>query len=187
MPWRHLELLTAEIYERLGYKVTDRGLGSDKAKADGGIDLDLHRDGKHWVVQCKKCTGDSVDVDKIRQLHSAMVAAHADHAIFVTTTSFTEPAEQWAYDNNIELVDNARLWELVQLARAEERVQELATPSTTRRMAAPAADVAAPTGWCGAPMQQKQPREGGKQFTPFWGCSNYGRSGCTFKTEMIVR
>ncbi len=49
MHWRSFELLVGEAYRRQGWRVTERGGGGP----DGGVDLELRRDGELVLVQCK--------------------------------------------------------------------------------------------------------------------------------------
>jgi restriction endonuclease Mrr len=78
---------------------------------DEGIDLDLHHEGCYAVAQCKhylKPVGQAA----LRDFAGAMRAVGADYGYFITTSSFTDPAERWARslkDPYIVLVDGPAL------------------------------------------------------------------------------
>src|SRR5690606_10567828 len=132
--------------------------------------------------------GEDVGVDKVQRLLGAQQAYKADGAILVSSSGFTGPAERFAYENGIELVDNARLWELVQAARAEDRVQELATPTHVYKSIGITSELPIQNlkcEWCGAGMMKRTPKPG-EQWDPFWGCSNFPKTGCTYKIKIVA-
>ncbi len=104
--WQEFERQVAEMYRRLGYHVTERG----GAGPDGGVDIEIEKDGVRTVVQCKNWwRGERVGVEKVRELLGVMHHEYAHQAEFVTVGEFTDGAHRFASANPVSLVDGARL------------------------------------------------------------------------------
>ena len=58
LSWRDFELLVGEAFRMNGYSVTETGGGG----ADGGIDLQLKKNGEVFLVQCKQWKAFKVSV-----------------------------------------------------------------------------------------------------------------------------
>ena len=86
------------------------------SSGDGGVDLVCRRPGSREIVQCKRYSDHSVGVDVVRSLYGVMGDFGAQHAHVVTSSSFTEGAQQFALGKPISLVDGEDL--LARLKRA---------------------------------------------------------------------
>ena len=103
------EEFCAEIYKKMDYLVTV----TPKVN-DGGYDLILHKDTEKCIVECKcYALRHSIGRPLIQKLVGANQKAQADRMIFVTTSSFTREAEEYAKDTNVELVDGEKLMRYV--------------------------------------------------------------------------
>ncbi|MBD9369236.1 restriction endonuclease [Xanthomonas sp. XNM01] len=112
MRWGRLEHLLAVYYRDAGYQVTHVGTGATAGRFDGGINLELRRDGclvlvlvqvKHWKA-CKVGHNDA------HQLIGVMVNAKANGAIVVTSGEFTRAAiEAAARNGRVQLIDGDEL------------------------------------------------------------------------------
>lgn len=90
-----------------------------RATNDGGIDIEMRKDGETYVVEVKQYNRNNrVGRDKIQKLDSAARHVQADYAIFVTTSSFTNPAEEYARELDIELIDGKMLFDMIQRAKS---------------------------------------------------------------------
>ena len=118
LPWKRFEDVLAEAYRRRGYQVVET-LGGG---ADGGVDLQLRKDGHATVVQCKRWKGKPVPVETVRELYGVMIHEHASAAKIVATTSFTSDAVVFAKGKPIELVDSNALLRLVRDVQKSSRV-----------------------------------------------------------------
>lgn len=92
MHWREFERLTAEFYEREGYKV-DLGPGS----ADGGVDVRVWKDGDVQdtplcIVQCKR-QKEKVDQVIVKGLYTDIQHENAQYGVLVTTSELTPSAK----------------------------------------------------------------------------------------------
>ena len=105
------EEFVAELFESLGYQVEQVG-GTD----DRGIDLKLQRGDLRAVAQCKAHKKGLVGSPELQKFLGAVHFSKSHKGFFVTTTTFTLAAERYASDQPIELIDGARLVELVQQA-----------------------------------------------------------------------
>lgn len=113
---KEFELYVAELFRKLGYKADVVG-----GAGDGGIDIILERDGKKSYVQCKQYNS-KVQVDKIRDFYGAIVSKFSNaKCYFVTNNYFTLPAEEFARDKPIELIDGQQLIKDIRIF--EEKVE----------------------------------------------------------------
>ncbi len=102
---RECEMAVARLFEAEGWAVT-----VTPQSADGGKDLVLSRDGRKVLVEVKQYDSRTkVGRPAIMKLHSAVVHERASGGIFVTTSSYSEPAREFAELNEIVLVDGPAL------------------------------------------------------------------------------
>lgn len=189
-----LRSLDPEQFERwcearlqaLGYGVRRVG-----GSADHGIDLIAERDGKKWVVQCKRYVSSvSVSEPQVRELFGAMHDQSADRALLMTAGTFTKPARAWSVGKPIDLWDLGRLAKLtgsapvVATALARGAQPEPAAPGNELNAPPPAAATettsvsACPR--CGSPLLKRTNRGSGSEF---WGCSTFPRCRHTQPTS----
>lgn len=104
----------AKIYSYMGYQ-TEVTKGSN----DGGKDIVMTKDGAKYVVEVKLYGNyDKIGREKIQKLHSAQIVEGADYAIFVTTSSFTDPAIEYARNVGMTLVDSVELVKMINSIQA---------------------------------------------------------------------
>jgi len=148
MSWIEFEELVAANYTAQGYAVDRVG----QAGPDGGIDIQMERNGETVLVQCKHYRNSWVHELPLRQFLGSLENFKADRGIFVSCGVFDQAAEQFAKQNpRIELVAGEQL---------EAMIQEAAQRKLGGR--------SYPCPRCGAPTKPKTGRRG-----PFLSCSNY--------------
>jgi hypothetical protein len=86
---------------------------------DGGIDivalLDRPFSGGRYIFQCKRYSeGNLVGAPAIRDFYGAVMADRAVKGIFITTSEFTTQAKEFASQSGIELVNRARLNQILE-------------------------------------------------------------------------
>lgn len=114
--WRDFELLVGAVLEAEGWKVVHRGGDGP----DGGIDLIAEREGKRWVVQCKKWDHESVGVDVIRSMLGVARREKAVGVMVFTPGDFTKAArEEYFESHDALLVDGGTLLVRIGAIRAE--------------------------------------------------------------------
>ena len=101
------ERVVCDVYRRLGYEVE----GTPKT-GDGGVDGYLKRDGKVYLLQCKRVKG-SVGQPILRDLYGVMRATDAQGGIVVTTGRVSRQAREWAKGKDISLVETLELKGLI--------------------------------------------------------------------------
>lgn len=106
--WRNFEELVAEAYRRQGYRVTEGGYG-----ADGGIDLELRKDGQLTLVQCKQWKAQKVGVNVVREMFGVLTAHQANQFIIISSGTFTQQAIDFAAGKPIQLIDGPKLMALI--------------------------------------------------------------------------
>ena len=116
------ERLITKLLEKMGFRAE-----MTKATGDGGIDIEAVLDkpfvGGRYLVQCKRFAPDSlVGSPMVREFYGAVTADRkAFKGILITTSGFTSQALEFADGIPIELVDGARLAELLSLYFGQEK------------------------------------------------------------------
>jgi len=105
MDWRSFERLVGEAFRRQGYAVKETGQGG----ADGGIDLELSKDGQITLVQCKQWRSHRVGVQIVREMYGVLVDSGAAAVKIVALGHYTPDAAAFARGKRIELVDGHAL------------------------------------------------------------------------------
>ena len=108
--WDQFELLVAEAYRKEGYLVQETGLGG----ADGGVDAVLRRNGKTYIVQCKRWSGSKVGAGVVREMYGLMTHHSAAGVKIVCLSGFTKSAVSFAERKPIELLDGEMLLRMIQ-------------------------------------------------------------------------
>lgn len=121
------EEFVAELWELQGWDTTttqssnDRGVDVVAEKEDGIVNQKL-------AIQAKRYSqGNKIGRDDVQQYYSMKVQdADADAAVVVTTSSFTAPAEKWASEHNIKLVDSTDILDVLEEQNAQSLLDEYA-------------------------------------------------------------
>ncbi len=93
------EEYVAELFRVQGWRAKVTG-----GVADGGVDIRIEKDGARAIAQCKRYrAGSKVNVKEIREFSSVLSRSGAAEGYFVTTSSFTGPALDWARKEPITL------------------------------------------------------------------------------------
>jgi restriction system protein len=188
MSWQDFEPLVAEAFRLQGFAVAEKG----GAGPDGGIDMELTKDGERWLVQCKHWRAKQVPVEVVRELAGVMPFRRAVGGYVVTSGNFTLPAEEFAAGRGIKLINGKWLQSMLAQARASLK----APVESQRRGTAPAAatspaeptPVPAPPSAavrqpgpacpaCSRPMVLRTAKRGANAGGTFWGCTGYSL-GC---------
>jgi restriction system protein len=112
MPWQDFEHFVGELFTRLSYSIEVTG-----GPGDGGVDLIVSKEGRRYLVQCKKYREWKVSLSQVRDFYGAMTANRSINVgYFVTTGIFTLEAIRFAEDKNIDLIDGSRLIDLMKTA-----------------------------------------------------------------------
>ncbi len=94
------ERWTASLFAKHGYTVK-----TTKVVGDHGIDLDMLKDGRKVVVQCKRWKDTTIGEPLIREFYGSMLNARAHAGVFVTTASFSPQARAFVNQKPITLLD----------------------------------------------------------------------------------
>jgi hypothetical protein len=111
-PWKFEELMS-EIFSGIGYSIE-----TTKRTRDGGIDIiatkSLDTIPLRFLIQVKRYKNRKVDVSLVRELYGLKHHIDASKAIIATTSSFTQPAQQFQSAHKWELdlkdLDDIRHW-----------------------------------------------------------------------------
>lgn len=155
MSWQDFERLMGAWFKSQGYDVTQAG----GPQADGGVDIELRKNGELYLVQCKHYRAWKVSVDVVRDLYGAMTAKGASGGFVVTSGEFTKPAREFAEGRAITLMDGDVL------------AKVLAGGAEPQAPARAGSVPECPN--CGSPMVRRVARQGSHAGNEFWGCSKY--------------
>lgn len=110
------EQFCAIIFEGLGYSAT-----VTPCVKDHGYDIVLKKDGKTGIVECK-CYSFTNKVGRpaIQKVVGANQTVGGDFVYFVTTSSFTSAAKEYAEQTDVTLINGTKLIELVEKANQHE-------------------------------------------------------------------
>jgi len=157
--WREFEELVGEAYRRKGYAVTELGGGGP----DGGVDLELRKNGETLLVQCKHYRMRKVGVKIVRELYGVVASENATGGVVITSGTFTREAIDFARGKTVELVNGKKLLALI------EEVQKF--PKKTQQSVRETQDILCPL--CGSTMILRTAKQGSTAGKKFWGCSNF--------------
>lgn len=121
------EEFVADLWELQGWDAT-----ATQASNDQGVDVVAQKDdgivNQKLAIQAKRYSeGNKIGRDDVQQYYSMKVQdADADAAVVVTTSSFTTPAEEWAAEHNIKLVDAADILTVLEEENAQSLLDEYA-------------------------------------------------------------
>jgi restriction endonuclease Mrr len=102
---REFEIEIARLFRKLGYTVKLTPASNDK-----GLDAVATKDGKTYVIECKRYGQDKkIGRPALQKFFAAIHAEKAALGFFVTTSTFAQTAIQYAKTNNIELIDATAL------------------------------------------------------------------------------
>lgn len=173
LDWREFERLVGEAFRRQGYSIEETGLGG----ADGGVDLVLRREGRTWLVQCKRWRQRQVPVATVREMWGLLAHHGADGIKIVCVGNYTPDARRFASGKAIELITGQ---DLVAMADAVRQTAPpawapvvQAGPTVVPSPAPEPAHVASPVcPKCSGRMVRRTNRQTGSAF---WGCTGYPR------------
>jgi restriction system protein len=158
LSWQDFERLIAEVFRRQGYTVT-----LTKAGPDGGIDVDLSKGGKRYLVQCKQYRASKVGVPKVRELAGVVATEKAAGGIFVSSGRYTKEARRFAAKSRIQLIDGRALAKLMDLESGGLKGKGEVNNETK----------AGPCPRCGKTLVLRTARRGKNAGQQFYGCSGF--------------
>lgn len=118
------ELAIGELFTKRGFRVLHSG-----KTGDGGVDLELRKDGLFYIAQCKRYSSQPIGEPIVRDFYGTLTHKRADHGYLVTTSRFTKPAINFASNKPITLIDKAMLQEW--LNKVETPQQDISKPNAT--------------------------------------------------------
>lgn len=166
LEWKRFELLAAEYFRLLGKRVETISHGSD-----GGIDARIYAKSSsvlEYAIQCKAWSK-MVGVSPIRELFGVMAHESAGKGIFMTSSSFSADAKQFAEDHRdkLFLIDGEKFISMILKLPEEKKAQLLAFATD--------GDYTTPTcASCGVKMICRTKGN-------FWGCKNYPKCKSTLR------
>lgn len=114
MSWENFSAVIGEAFRRDGYRVTEI--------ANGVVDIELRRNNRVSVVNCKRWKVAQTGIGPLRELYEAKRACDAQECIYVAAGDFTANARAFATEKNIKLLSDAALAGLIaRLERGRRR------------------------------------------------------------------
>ncbi len=173
LEWKRFEELCAAFYRELGLRAETIRCG-----ADGGVDAKLFRGDAaepESIIQCKAWNFRPVGVKPIRELFGVMAHQKVGRGIFMTTSTYTKEAIEFAKENPIFLIDGEKFFRMIGKLPNEAQ-RKLLSGATD-------GDYLTPTcPSCGTKMVERNGPKGN-----FWGCLNYPRCKQTLPVRRGLR
>jgi restriction system protein len=172
LSWRDFEHLVGEAFRQRGFVVDETPSGPD-----GGVDLELRRDGELHLVQCKRWRARQVGVEIVREIYGVMSARGAVGGYVVSSGTFSAEARRFAQGRNIEIWDGTKLKAVIRGVQdrpapgVPTRAPSVSAPRSTSTVDVWSAAPVCPI--CGSPMVHRTARRGANSGREFWGCSRY--------------
>lgn len=114
MDANQFEIAVAETLKENGYNTN-----KTKATSDRGVDVIAIKDGEKFAVQCKfYSSNNKVSSPEVQQVSGLLSNPQFDHAVIITTSSFTDEARQIAANRGVELVQSDIRIELPELGKS---------------------------------------------------------------------
>lgn len=113
---KFFEILVLDLLHAMGYGASRDDLQHAGRSGDGGIDgiVSLDRLGLEKVFVQAKRWQNSVGPEAVQAFYGALEGRRASKGVFITTSSFTSGAEEFAHlVEKIVLIDGARLADLM--------------------------------------------------------------------------
>jgi len=178
LSWEDFEHLVGEAFRERGFSVSETAPGPD-----GGVDLELRKDGELHLVQCKRWRARKVGVEIVRELYGVMSARGAVGGYVVSSGTFSPEAHDFAKGRNIDLWDGATLKTVIRRER-KARLAAAPAPIPQDDPAASSGGQSPATGMpscpeCGRNMVLRTARRGANAGQQFWGCSDFPRCRAT--------
>ena len=107
------EHLVCEVFRRQGYNVRET-----PKSGDDGVDGFLKKEGKLYLLQCKRVKG-GIGAPIVRDLYGAMMHEGATGGFLVTTGHATESARKWASRKPIKILELVEFTDMVRVSFPE--------------------------------------------------------------------
>ena len=103
------EAFIADVYKKQGYDAH-----TTPKTNDGGYDVYAERDGYSAIIECKCYAADNkIGRPMIQKLVGANQIENADHMVFITTSSFSKEALEYAAKTGVQTIDGQQLVEMI--------------------------------------------------------------------------
>ncbi len=162
LSWQDFERLVGQAFRERGFAVTETNPGPD-----GGIDLELRKDGELHLVQCKRWRARKVGIEIVRELYGVMTARGAVGGYVVSAGEFSEEAKGFAAGRNIDLWNGTRLKAVTRGVK-----DHLPAPAPITHLPQPSATTPVCPN-CGAAMVRRTAKRGANSGQAFWGCPHF--------------
>ena len=166
-----MEDMATELYRLQGYVVTEN---KRPDLQDGGVDFEVSRRGKTWLVQVKHWRQE-VTVKEVRELWGIVASEGAAGGILIGTSGFSPPAREFADGKDLTLIDGPQFLKLrSHLPALRSTADGSHDPMVSQGFIAHFAGVHRPACRnCGKPMTLVTRLEDTAVVHQFWGCSAY--------------
>lgn len=168
LSWRQFESLLAEYYRRADYYVEE----NTSDGPDGGIDLNLFKQGERHLVQCKQYRKQKVGVPVIREMYGVLMSEEASSMTIVSSGTFTTEAIRFAQNKPLTLISGEELTQMIQSVQANQPIPSPVSQSTI--------EMHCPN--CQSKLVLRKAKRGIKAGRQFYGCGNFPR--CRYTQDL---
>lgn len=159
---RDFELFIEFILKRKWFSAMAR-----KGTRDGGIDIDAKKNGRKYIVQCKRYSRNKVTSPQVRDLFWATMWVSKDaKSIIITTSELTQDAVIFAKKNDMDIWDKNFLAQYISGFHQWVDLEPTAWVNANNT-----SDIKCPR--CNAHMVERVARKWLHIWKKFYGCSRY--------------
>ncbi|WP_197475409.1 restriction endonuclease [Grimontia celer] len=160
MHWLDFEALVGEYYRQKGFNVSQ----NLNQAPDGGVDIELRKDGELHLVQCKHWKARKVGVKVLRELYGVLLDRQADRMIVVTSGDFTADAISFANAKQFEFINGGKLLKMINETKQVSGNEIAHTPTKTQSPICPR---------CKSELVLRTAKQGKHRGSSFYGCSSF--------------
>ncbi|MFU8788447.1 MAG: restriction endonuclease [Methylobacter sp.] len=146
--------------------------------ADGGIDIKIaDKNGKILAIGQCKAWSKPIGVYLIREFYGVMASEQIRHGIFLTTSTYSRAAIEFAKNKSLLLINGDEFIRLINGLNEENKrkIDEIATEG----------DYSTPTCVnCDVKMVKRKATKGRNEGAEFWGCVNYPKCKRTMSVKI---
>jgi restriction system protein len=166
-----MEDIATELFRLQGYVVTEN---KRPDLADGGVDFEINKEGKTWLVQVKHWRQE-VTVKEARELWGIVAGESAAGGVLIGTSGFSTYAREFADGKDLRLIDGPEFMhlrsELSAMHHTESADSDPLVSQDFAHYLSTLPHPACPT--CGKPMVLVTRLRDTHIASQFWGCSLY--------------
>lgn len=101
LDWQEFKWLIGAVYRKQNF-IVEQTIGHGP---DGGVDIELRKNGELWLVQCKHWKTKKVGVKVLRELYGILISRQAQKMIVISSGNYTREAVAFSEGKRFILIN----------------------------------------------------------------------------------